>query len=93
MASGLPQLDVVGYLVACRIAAFWRVSGCLLCASQGAWVPRVVRGESIGNLGPVISGAWNSSIFGRFIPTRLAVGAPFVLPMSYENRILAAFAS
>jgi hypothetical protein len=32
MASGLPQLDVVGYLVACRIAAFWRVSGCLLCA-------------------------------------------------------------
>ena len=55
-ASGcLPQLDVVGYLVACRIAAFWRVSGCLHCASQGALVPRVVRGESIGNLGIVLT--------------------------------------
>src|ERR1700758_2821460 len=56
MASGcLPQLDVVGYLVACHIAAFWRVSGCLHRAGQGVWVPRVVRGEGIGNLGTVLT--------------------------------------
>ena len=43
-------MDLVGYLVSFRIAAFCDVGGRLHRAGHGAWVPRIVRGESIGNL-------------------------------------------
>src|ERR1700739_87055 len=56
-ASGcLPELDVVGLCVARWVPAGWHVIANLDCACQGVWIPRVVGGHSVGNIGAVQTG-------------------------------------